>query len=144
VRLLGQLNGVLSTSDTPRGLVVTLADSAFHGVELREPAAAQVTRVAAVLAPGARLRVDVEGYTDSAADRATSEGRAEAVQRILLSQGLPGNLVSAHGLGDARPLASNDTPAGREQNRRVEIVISGDAIGTMANWDRTYSLAPPR
>ena len=144
MRLLEQLNGVLSTRDTPRGLVVTVADSDFRGTELRETAAAQVSRLAAVLASSPRLSVDVEGYTDSAATNANSWSRARAVQRILVNQGLAAGRVSAHGLGDERPLVSNSSPARREENRRVEIVISGEAIGTLPYWDRTYSLLPRR
>jgi outer membrane protein OmpA-like peptidoglycan-associated protein len=139
-----QLNGVLATRDTPRGLVVIIADSSFNGIELRESAAGQVARIAAVLAAQPQLRVALEGYTDSASTNATSSGRTQAVQRILLGQGLSGERVSAQGLGDARPLASNSSPAGREQNRRVEMVISGEPIGKLPYWDRTYSLLPSR
>ena len=142
MRLLEELNGVLSTRDTPRGLVITIADPSFNGTALREPAAGQVARLAAVLASHPRLRVDVEGYTDSGTINATSLGRARAVQSILLARGMPASNVSAQGLGDTRPLASNSSPAGREQNRRVEIVISGDSIGNLPYWDRTYSLLP--
>jgi outer membrane protein OmpA-like peptidoglycan-associated protein len=122
--------------------VVTIADSSFNGTVLREPAAGQVARLAAVLASHPRLRVDVEGYTDTAASNATSSGRAQTVESILLARGLSESSVSARGLGDTRPLASNSGPAGREQNRRVEIVISGDTIGSLPYWDRTYSLLP--
>jgi flagellar motor protein MotB len=142
MRLLEELNGVLSTRDTPRGLVVTIPDPSFNGTALREPVAGQVARLARVLASHPRLRVDVEGYADSGTTNATSLGRAQAVQGILLGRGLPESNVSARGLGDTRPLASNSTPAGREQNRRVEIVISGDSIGNLPYWDRTYSLLP--
>jgi flagellar motor protein MotB len=144
MRLLEQLNGILTARDTPRGLVVIIADSAFNGTELRESAAGQVARIAAVLAAQPNLRVDLEGYTDNASTSATSSSRTQAVQRILLGQGLSGDRVSARGLGDARPLASNSSPAGREQNRRVEVVISGEPIGKLPYWDRTYSLLPSR
>jgi flagellar motor protein MotB len=144
MRLLEQLNGVLATRDTPRGLVVIIADSSFNGMELRDSAAGQVARIAAVLAAQPHLRVDLEGYTDNASTSATSSTRTQAVQRILLAQGLSGDRVSAQGRGDARPLASNSSPAGREQNRRVEIVISGEPIGKLPYWDRTYSLLPSR
>jgi outer membrane protein OmpA-like peptidoglycan-associated protein len=143
-RLLEQLNGVLAMRDTPRGLVATVADADFSGAEVREPAESQVSRIAAVLASYPQLRVDVEGYMDSAAASASSWNRARAVERILVGQGLPAGRVSAQGLGDGRPLMSNATPAGRERNRRVEIVISGEAIGTLPGWDRTYSLLPRR
>ena len=84
----------------------------------------------------------MEGYTDSAATKATSWSRAQAVQRALMGRGLPADRVSAQGLGDARPLVANSSLAGREENRRVEIVISGEPIGTMPYWDRAYSLQP--
>jgi flagellar motor protein MotB len=142
MRLLEELNGVLSTRDTPRGLVVTIPDPSFNAAALREPAAAQVARLAAVLASHPHLHVDVEGYTDSPATNSTSTARAQAVQGILLGRGLSESNVSARGLGDTRPLASNSNSAGREQNRRVEIVISGDSIGKLPYWDRTYSLLP--
>jgi outer membrane protein OmpA-like peptidoglycan-associated protein len=142
MRLLEELNGVLSTRDTPRGLVVTIADPSFNGTALREPVAGQVARLATVLVSHPHLRVDVEGYTDSGTTNATSLGRARTVETILLGRGLPASNVSAQGLGDSRPLASNSSQAGREQNRRVEIVISGDSIGNLPYWDRTYSLLP--
>jgi outer membrane protein OmpA-like peptidoglycan-associated protein len=142
MRLLEELNGVLSTRDTPRGLVVTIADPDFNGMALREQAAGQVARLAALLISHSHLRVAVEGYTDSATTNSTSLGRAQAVEGILLGKGLPESNISARGLGDARPLSSNSSPAGREQNRRVEIVISGDSIGNLPYWDRTYSLLP--
>ena len=144
MRLLEQLNGVLATRDTPRGLVVTVADSAFSGAELREPAESQVSHLAAVLASYPHLRVEVEGHSDTAAAGVSSRNRAEAVQRVLVGEGLPASRVSVEGLDDTRLLVSNSTPAGREQNRRVEIVISGEAIGTLPYWDRAYSLMPTR
>lgn len=144
MRLLEQLNGVLATRDTPRGLVVTVADSAFSGAELRELAESRVSRLASVLASYPHLRVDVEGHSDSPATGASSRNRAEAVQRVLVGEGLPAGRVSVEGLDDTRLLVSNSTAAGREQNRRVEIVISGDAIGTLPFWDRAYSLMPKR
>lgn len=142
MRLLEQLNGVLSTRDTPRGLVVTVADSDFHGSELREGSSGQIGRVATILAQYPGLRVDVEGYTDTSASDAVSWRRAEDVQHVLVGQGLPSGSVSARGLGDARPVVSNASVAGREQNRRVEIVISGGPIGDMPFWDRAYNLTP--
>lgn len=142
MRLLEQLNGVLATRDTPRGLVVTVADAGFRGSELRESASSQVARVGAILERHPGLRVDVEGYTDSASTGAVSWRRAEDVRHMLLGQGLPGASVSARGLGDARLLVSNSSSAGRAQNRRVEIVITGGPIGDMPFWDRAYNLVP--
>jgi outer membrane protein OmpA-like peptidoglycan-associated protein len=141
-QLLEQLKNVLPTLDTPRGLVVTVGDSAFKGSDLREEVADQVVRLAVIVRAHPGLRVDVQGYTDGADGGAISATRAESVGRILLSQGLPDDAIAARGLGDSRPLAPNSSPANRAQNRRVEIVISGQSIGNLAAWDRTYSLMP--
>ena len=81
------------------------------------------------------------GHTDSAAAETLSWQRAEAVRRAILEYGLAPNDVAAHGLGNTRPLVSNASAAGREQNRRIEIVISGDPIGKLPVWDRAYTLA---
>jgi outer membrane protein OmpA-like peptidoglycan-associated protein len=141
-QLMEQLKGVLPTIDTPRGLVVTVGDSSFDGSDLREAAARQVVQLAAIVTAHPGLRVDVEGFVDNTASEATSYRRAEAVGRVLLSQGVPDDAVSARGLGDSRLLVANSSPANREQNRRVEIVISGNSIGSLASWDRTYGITP--
>jgi len=90
------------------------------------------------------LSVRVEGYTDDQgsdrADQSVSEQHAQAVRQVLLANGLPPASVSALGYGKSRPIVSNATSGGREENRRVEIVISGPPIGERALWDRTYSL----
>jgi outer membrane protein OmpA-like peptidoglycan-associated protein len=141
-QLLGQLNAVLPTLDTPRGLVATVGDTAFNGSDLRDGLAGQVARLAAIVASHPGLRVAVEGFSDEAGSETLAATRAEAVGRILVSQGVPSDAVSSRGLGDSRPLVSNSSPAHREQNRRVEIVISGQPIGNLASWDRTYSATP--
>jgi len=141
-QLLRELSGVLATRDTPRGLVATLSDSEFSGWQVRPMAAQQLARMAAIVAVRPGLRVEVEGHSDSAASAEAAWGRAAQVQRILMERGLPRETVAARGLGDSRPLVSNASPGGRVQNRRVEIVISGDPIGTLPSWDRTYSITP--
>ncbi len=141
-QLLQQFNGVLPTMDTPRGLVVTVGDSAFDGSDLREGVASQVAQLAGIVKSHPGLQVDVEGFADSAAGDALSSMRANAVGRILLSQGVPGDDISARGMGDSRLLVANTSAANREQNRRVEVVITGQPIGNLASWDRTYSLVP--
>lgn len=138
VSVLEELNRALSARDTPRGLVATIPDSGFSGDALRVTATEEVSRVAAIVARHPGLSVRVEGYTDSGA--ALSQRRADAVRAALVSHGLPAGSVSAAGLGDSHPLASKETPQGREENSRVEIVISGNAIGTVPFWDRSYSL----
>ena len=138
LQLLQQLNGILPVRDTPRGLVATLPASAYNA------SAAQLARIAAVVAPYPGIRVDVEGHSDSAADEAAAANRAETVRQALLESGLPAARVAARGFGDSRPLGSNATAAGREENRRVEIVISGAPLGDLAAWDHTYRLTVGR
>ena len=83
---------------------------------------------------GIRLKLDVEGHTDSVGtdeyNQKLSEERGEAVRSYLTGQGMAGPSVTAKGFGESQPIASNDTAKGRQQNRRVEIVISGEVIGT--------------
>jgi outer membrane protein OmpA-like peptidoglycan-associated protein len=75
----------------------------------------------------------VEGHTDAIGsdeyNQKLSEQRAQSVRDYVTSQGVPGNMVTAVGFGKQNPVASNDTPVGRQQNRRVELVVSGDPIG---------------
>jgi outer membrane protein OmpA-like peptidoglycan-associated protein len=136
VRVLEDLNGVVPATDTPRGLVVTISDADFSGDSVRGAVAEKIAQVSAIVARQAGLRVSVEGYSDGAAKQAQSESRAYAVRRVMTNTGLAPASISASGLGDSRPLG----PPGREENSRVEIVISGDPIGTVPFWDHTYSL----
>jgi outer membrane protein OmpA-like peptidoglycan-associated protein len=140
--LLEQLNGVVRARDTSRGLVATVPDSAFSGSELNPAVSTQLARLAAIVQAHPGLHVDVEGNTDSSANEALSTQRAEAVRRALLAQGLAGSNVTARGLGDSRLIGPNSSAAGREANRRVEIVISGDPIGDFPFWDHPYTLTP--
>ena len=144
MRLVEQLNGVLVTRDTPRGLVATLSDSSFSGSELRGGVASRIGRLAAILAPYSDLRIVVEGSSDSASNESQATRRAESVRQTLIRSGMPPDRSAIRALGDSRPLVSNSSASGREQNRRVEIVISGDSIGTLPFWDRTYSLMTRR
>lgn len=142
--LLEELNGVFSMRDTARGLVVTVPDSAFSGSELHATVSGQLARLATLVKANPGLRIDVEGNTDSSATEALSTQRAEAVRRVLSAQGLPAGGVTARGLGGTHPFGPNSSAAGREANRRVEIVISGDPIGDMPFWDHRYTLTPGR
>jgi outer membrane protein OmpA-like peptidoglycan-associated protein len=139
-RLMGQLNGVLDMRDTPRGLVATISDASFNGSGLRGSISGQIGRMVTMLQPYPALQISVEGYSDNAATASQAMKRAEIVRHMLTGRGFPADRVAVRGLGDSRPLASNTSATGREQNRRVEIVISGDPIGTLPSWDRTYSL----
>jgi outer membrane protein OmpA-like peptidoglycan-associated protein len=144
MRLVEQLNGVLVTRDTPRGVVATLSDSSFSGSELRGGVASRIARLAAILAAYPDLRIVVEGSSDSAGNDSQATRRAESVRQALIANGMAANRSAIRALGDSRPLVSNSSASGREQNRRVEIVISGDSIGTLPFWDRTYSLMTRR
>jgi outer membrane protein OmpA-like peptidoglycan-associated protein len=140
MRMLEQMNGALSTRDTPRGLIATIPDSEFAGATMKAGVSTELARLATVLSSRPGLRVEVEGNTDSEATAAECSQRADAVRNALIGRGLSPTVITAHGVGASRPVVSNSTPEGREQNRRVEIVVSGDAIGNLPFWDRTYSL----
>jgi flagellar motor protein MotB len=128
------------TLDTPRGLVVVLPNSLVESAP--DAVRGRLASVAAALRMYPGLRIEVEGNTDSAGAAGTrfTEELAAHVRDMLVAQGIAPASITAAGYGSARPTASNQTAVGRQQNRRVEIVISGDAIGTMPVWDRTYSL----
>lgn len=140
--LLERLNTVLMARDTPRGLVVTIPDSFFESGRgnLRRPCSERLALVASMLNSRRDLTIYVEGFTDEG-QHEISERRAHEVRATLVGNGLPPISIQASGYGATRPLVSNATPSGREQNRRVEIVISGPSIGSMPLWDRTYSLS---
>jgi flagellar motor protein MotB len=140
MRLMAQLKNGMDTRDTPRGLVVIIPDAAFSGTAPIPATVDELTRIARIVAP-LGLRVAVEGNTDSSSTESLAWRRAEAVHEALLSGGLPANTITARGFGNARPTTSNGTEAGRLQNRRVEIVISGGPIGDSPLWDRSYSLS---
>ena len=140
-KLLAQLVIVGNTLDTPRGLVFTIPDAGFAGASVREPPIRQLEQISAILAMQPLLRVQVEGHSDSPADDSLALRRAEAVRDALVANGLNASRASVRGWGDARRVGTNATASGREQNRRVEIVISGDAIGELPLWDHTYPLS---
>lgn len=140
-QLLAQLNGAFTTVDTPRGLVVTMSDSMFGSDGLHPAAGQRLANVAAILSQNPGLSVRVEGYADT---EAMSAERAQNVRAALIAQGARPDAVVAIGYGDSRPIASNATAAGREQNRRVEVVIYGNSIGNKALWDRSYPLRSQR
>ena len=144
--LLEKLNGLLPTMDTPRGLVIIVPNSSFEtSGTLRSAFSERLALIATTLASRRDLTVNVKGYTDDRGSEAQrqrlSQERAQQVRMVLAANGLPTNSIQAVGLGSDRPLASNATTGGREQNRRVEIVIAGPSIGSIALWDRTYNLS---
>jgi len=138
MRLLQQFNSVLPARDTPRGLLVTIPDYDFRGAVVSPQIEERLSRIAAILSAQAGLFVEVGGH-----GRLSLE-RADAVRAVLVHDGAPPNAVAARDYGDSRPLVSNASATGREQNRRVEIVIAGRPIGDQPYWAKTYSLAPQR
>ncbi len=140
MRLLEQMGRIAEMRDTSRGLVATIGDAEFNGPALRRGSADQVARLGAIVAAEPGLQVQVEGHTDSAAAETLSWSRARAVSDALARRGLSSDRISARGFGDSRPLVSNATANGRLENRRVEVVISGDPIGRLPYWDHTYTL----
>jgi outer membrane protein OmpA-like peptidoglycan-associated protein len=135
-RLRQQLNAVLETRATARGLIVNISDVLFDfdRANLKPGAREKLARVAGILLTQPSLMIEVEGHTDSVGsdtyNQGLSERRASSVREYLVTQGIQPGLIAAAGLGETQPAVSNDTAAGRQQNRRVELVVSGEAIGT--------------
>jgi outer membrane protein OmpA-like peptidoglycan-associated protein len=134
-QLLEQFNRVLETRDSPRGLVVNMGDVLFDTgkFDLRSEAREKLAKLSGIILAHPGLDLEVEGHTDSTGsdelNRKLSEDRAGAVRGYLIGQGLKDGTVTAKGFGKSMPVADNATSAGRQQNRRVEIVISGEVIG---------------
>ena len=134
-QLLKQLNTVLQTTETPRGLVINLSDVLFDTGKytLKSNTQISLTKVATILELYPGLKVQVEGYTDAtgapAYNQTLSENRADTVMNFLVQGGVSQNNVTAQGYGATGFVAANNTAAGRAQNRRVEMVVSGEAIG---------------
>ena len=134
--LLAGLNSIMPARDTPRGLVVVVPNSLLE-TSPRNPAppvAKQLAQIAALITTYPGLSVRVEGYSDDRGNdlesRSISQGRAQVVRDILVTNGVPPGAAMAAGYGKDRPIASNDSGAGRDQNRRVEIVIQGQALNS--------------
>jgi outer membrane protein OmpA-like peptidoglycan-associated protein len=134
-QLLQQLNQVLQTTDTPRGLVVNMADVLFetNRYALSPDAQLKLAKLSGIIQAHPGLNLAIEGYTDTTGtpdyNLKLSQQRADAVRDFLVSQGLSGDTITSKGLGQADPVADNSTAAGRKQNRRVEIIVSGEVIG---------------
>ena len=138
-RLLQQLNTVLATRDSARGLIANMSDVLFKSgsYELLAGARERLAKVSGIVLAYPSLRLQVEGHTDSVGgdeyNQQLSEKRAQTVRDYLIQQGISADSVTAQGFGKTSPVASNDTPEGRQQNRRVELVLSGSAIGGATN-----------
>ena len=137
-QLLAQLNAVLQTQDTARGLIVNMSDVLFDTgkYSLKQPTQVKLAKISGILLSHPGLTIQIEGHTDSVGsdefNQKLSEQRADAVRDFLASQGVPASSMTAKGFGKTDPIASNDTPEGRQKNRRVELVVNGAAIGHAA------------
>jgi outer membrane protein OmpA-like peptidoglycan-associated protein len=135
-QLLTQLNLILATRDTARGLIVNMSDVLFdfNKYTLRPGAREKLAKISGIVLAHPGLKMEVDGYTDSVGtdeyNLKLSQQRADAVRAYLIEQGINPDSVTSKGFGKANPVVSNDTAAGRQQNRRVEMVVSGDIIGT--------------
>jgi outer membrane protein OmpA-like peptidoglycan-associated protein len=138
-KLSEQLNSILQTRDSARGLIVSMSDVLFDTgkYSLKPGAREKLAKVAGILLAYPGLNIEVGGYTDNvgadAMNQTLSENRAGSVRDYLVQEGVAANSVSAKGFGNTLPVATNDNSTGRQQNRRVELVVSGDAIGSPVN-----------
>jgi outer membrane protein OmpA-like peptidoglycan-associated protein len=138
-KLSEQLNSILQTRDSARGLIVSMSDVLFDSgkYSLKPGAREKLAKVAGILLAYPGLNIEVGGYTDNvggdAMNQTLSENRADSVRDYLVQEGVATASVSAKGFGNTLPVASNDSSAGRQQNRRVELLVSGDAIGNPVN-----------
>jgi outer membrane protein OmpA-like peptidoglycan-associated protein len=136
-QLRQQLNVILETRETARGLIVNMSDVLFDTAKytLKPGAREKLAKISGIILAHQGLKLEVEGHTDSVGgdefNQRLSEQRAGAVRDYLVQQGVSQDAIAARGFGKTRPVASNDTAAGRQQNRRVELVVSGDVIGTV-------------
>jgi outer membrane protein OmpA-like peptidoglycan-associated protein len=130
-----QLNIILETRETARGLIVNVSDVLFDtGQHTLKPGAREkLATVAGILLAYPDLSLEVDGHTDNVGDadynQGLSERRAEAVRGYLVQQGIPTTAIAAFGFGESQPVVSNNIASGRQQNRRVELVVSGESIG---------------
>ena len=135
-QLRQQLNQILETRESARGLIVNLSDVLFDtgSSNLKTGTREKLAKVAGILLSHPGLKLQIEGHTDSVGsaeyNQRLSESRANSVRTYLVEQGIASNSTATAGFGETMPVASNDTVAGRQQNRRVELVVSGDSIGT--------------
>ena len=140
-QLRQQLNQVLDTRETARGLIVNLSDVLFDtgSATLKPGTREKLARVSGILLSHPDLTLQIEGHTDSVGEavynQRLSESRADSVRAYLVAQGIAATSVTTSGFGETHPVTSNETPAGRQQNRRVELIVGGAAIGTLAARD---------
>jgi outer membrane protein OmpA-like peptidoglycan-associated protein len=133
-RLRQQLNVILQTRESARGLIVNMSDVLFDSgkATLRPGAREKLAKVAGIVLAYPGLNLEVEGHTDSVGSADynldLSERRANTVRTFLSQQGVSTASIVARGFGKEQPVATNGTAAGRQQNRRVELIVSGSPI----------------
>lgn len=148
-QLLDQFNSILQTRDTARGLIVNMSDVLFDTARytLKPGAREKLAKVSGIILGHPGLKIQVEGHTDSVGgdeyNMKLSENRAGAVRDFLVAQGVPAAGVTSQGFGKTMPVADNSTAAGRQQNRRVELVVSGEILGTTLTTTRTTTGVTP-
>jgi outer membrane protein OmpA-like peptidoglycan-associated protein len=134
-QLLSQLNSILQTRDSARGLIVNMSDVLFDtgSYTLKPGAREKLAKISGIVLAHPGLTLQIEGHTDSVGgdefNQQLSERRADSVRDFLAENGVPASAITARGFGKTQPVASNDSAEGRQRNRRVELVVNGDAIG---------------
>ncbi|MGH9741626.1 MAG: OmpA family protein [Candidatus Acidiferrum sp.] len=142
-QLLSQLNSILQTRDSARGLIVNMSDVLFDtgSYTLKPGAREKLAKISGILLAHPGLNLQIEGHTDSVGgdefNQQLSERRADTVRDFLAEQGVPASTITARGFGKTQPVATNDTAEGRQRNRRVELVLNGDVIGNAASASPT-------
>jgi outer membrane protein OmpA-like peptidoglycan-associated protein len=135
-KIAGQLNSILQTKDSARGLIVNMSDVLFDTGQysLKPGAREKLAKISGIVLAYPTLALEVEGHTDSVGSDdlnfRLSENRADSVRDFLVGQGILRSSVGAHGYGESQPISTNDTAVGRQQNRRVELIVSGDVIAS--------------
>jgi outer membrane protein OmpA-like peptidoglycan-associated protein len=149
-QLLEQLNSILQTRDSARGLIVNMSDVLFDtGSSTLKPGAREkLAKISGILLAHPGLTLQIEGHTDIVGsdefNQQLSERRSDTVRDYLAEQGVPASSMTAKGYGKSQPVASNDTLEGRQRNRRVELVVSGEAIGKTAATATAVSATTPQ
>jgi len=147
-QLLQQFNAVLQTRDSARGLIVNMSDVLFDtgSATLKPGAREKLAKISGIVLAHPGLTLQIEGHTDSVGtdefNQELSGRRADGVRDYLAEEGVPVSGMTARGFGKTQPVATNDTPEGRQRNRRVELVVNGDAIGNSASGAAPAGTAP--
>lgn len=149
-QLLEQFNQILQTTETARGLIVNMSDVLFDTARytLKPGAREKLAKLSGIILGHPGLKIAIEGYTDSVGgeeyNMRLSQNRANAVRKFLIEENLNPDFLTAQGFGKTNPVADNSTAAGRQMNRRVQLVVSGEILGTTLNQTHTMPSAPTK